>query len=268
MTLSEIIRMLHRAGYEGVEIWEPHIHDLSDADLDALRRQLDVAGMTVAAISPYFNLTQSDETAAASIAAGRKLVEQARRLGAPTIRVFAGHLGSAAATPEHWARSVRSLQTLADSAPLHWVVEPHAGTLADSIAMQLRYLREVNRPNVKAIYQATNLRPDYLGALDQLTPYIAHIHANNSDGDAPYPPLEGGELAYAEIVERLRRMNFTGFISVEYLGDDPQTAMTREIEYLRRLLKSISRAALPAVSKHCHAAVLPTACKVSKSGGF
>ena len=237
ITLSEIIRMLHTAGYDGVEIWEPHIHDFSDADLEALRRQLDATGLTVAAISPYFNLTESDETAAASVAEGRKLVDQARRLGAPAIRVFAGHLGSAAATPEHWTRSVRSLQTLADSAPLHWVVEPHDGTLADSIEMQLRYLRAVNRPNVKAIYQATNLMPDYLGALDKLAPDIAHIHANNIHGDINYPPLEGGECDYATIVAKLQQIGFTGFISVEYLGGDPQGALTREIEYLRSLIQ-------------------------------
>lgn len=239
ISLGEIIRMLSAAGYDGVEIWEPHIHGLSDAELDALRRQLDAAGLTVAMISPYFNFTTSDESAAASVVEGLKLVAQAQRLGAGGIRVFAGSCGSAAATPEQWQRSVRSLQQLADSgAPVTWVVEPHEGTLADSVEMQLRYLREVNRPTVKAIYQATNLMPDYLGALDKLAPAIAHIHANNYFGDANYPPLEGGELDYAKIVAGLRRIGFAGFISVEYLGVNPQAAMTREIAYLRRLLKN------------------------------
>ena len=241
ISLREIIGMLVKTGYDGVEIWEPHIHNLSDAEVNALCRHLDAAGITAAMISPYFDFTTSDETAATSVLDGMWLVERAQRLGALGIRVFAGRCGSATATPEQWQRSVRSLQTLADKAgqaPIIWVVEPHAETLADSEEMLLRYLREVNRPSVKAIYQATNLMPDYLGALDKLAPAIAHIHANNILGDANYPPLEGGECDYVQIVARLRRIEFAGFISVEYLGVDPQVAMTREVAYLRRLLQT------------------------------
>ena len=237
--LCDVITLLAQAGYDGVEIWEPHQHDLTTAELAAIRRQLDDTGLQVAMLSPYFDFTTSAETAAASIREGLWLVERAQQLGAWGIRVFAGRVGSAAMTQEQWERSVLSLQTLVDQArqpSLIWVVEPHDGTLADSAEMLARYLREVSRPSVKAIYQATNLLPDYLAALDQLAPSIAHVHANNTLGDTNYPPLESGELDYAEIVKRLRRIGFTGYISVEYLGVDPQTAMTREIEYLRRLL--------------------------------
>ena len=241
MSLSNVITRLAQAGYDGVEIWEPHQHDLSDGELDGIRRQLADHGMQAAMLSPYFDFTTSAETAAASIHEGLWLVERAQRLGALGIRVFAGRVGSAAMTSDQWERSVRSLQTLVDQADqpgLMWVVEPHAGTLADSAEMLARYLREVNRPSVKAIYQATNLGPDYLGAFDQLARSIAHVHANNMLGDANYPPLEGGELDYGKIVERLRRIKFIRYISVEYLGVDPHTALTREIEYLRRLLKA------------------------------
>ena len=240
ISLSDVIQRLAQAGYDGVEIWEPHQHDLSDSELDGIRRQLADQGMQAAMLSPYFDFTTSDETAAASIREGLWLVERAQRLGALGIRVFAGRVGSATMTLDQWKLSVQSLQALVDQAKqpgLIWVVEPHDGTLADSTEMLARYLREVNRPSVKAIYQATNLLSDYLGAFDQLAPSIAHVHANNTLGDANYPPLEGGELDYGLIVDRLRRINFSGYISVEYLGVDPHTALTREIEYLRRLLK-------------------------------
>jgi sugar phosphate isomerase/epimerase len=236
--LPAILPVLAAAGYDGVEIWEPHVHDFRDAALDDLRRQLADLRLAVPMLSPYFDFTTSEETAAQSLADARRALVVARRIGATGIRCFTGKTASQDATPEQWARAARCLQTLADESAadgIAWVLEIHSWNLMDTIAGTQRLLRETDRKNVGIIYHPGNLLPDYIGAIDVLAPAIKHVHAHNRR-DGKGSGLAEGELDYRQIIPRLRQVGYTGYLSVEWFGDDAPGVARKEAVYLRSLL--------------------------------
>jgi len=234
--LCDILPLLADCRYDGVEILDLHVRDQGPAELAATRRQLDELGLRAAMIAPYLNFASSDEHAARSLAEARQLRAIAGALGAAGIRVFTGgNIGSAQATPEQWQRVVHCLQTLADEAPLNWVLEIHARNLMDTLDSTLRLLDDIRRPNVGVIYHPSNLGPSYLEAIDALGGHIRHVHATNSRDGQP-TGLADGALDYRQISERLRRVGYAGYLSVEWLRDDAATVARREAEYLRSLL--------------------------------
>ncbi len=236
--LSEILPRVAQSGFDGVEIWEPHIGAMSAAQQGETRRQLDDLGLEVAMISPYFDFTSSEESAARSVDEGMRVLEAARCLESRAVRCFTGKTASADATDEQWQRAARSLRQLADASAadgILWALETHSWNLMDSVEGALRLLRETDHPNVRLIFQPSTFKINYLEALALLGAHVCHIHATNSRDKAP-ASLGGGEIDYAEIVARLRSLGFDGYVSVEYMGDEPERVAREEGPYLRRLL--------------------------------
>lgn len=236
--LSAILPVLAGAGYDGVEIWEPHVHGLTEAALDDVRRQLADCRLEAAMLSPYFDFTSSEASAALSLAEAHQVLAVARRIGARGVRCFTGKTASRDASPEQWVRVARCLRELADASVadgIVWVLEIHSWNLMDTLEGAQRLLRDTDRSNVGVIYHPGNLTPDYVGAIDVLGAGIKHVHAHNRrDGKAC--GLEEGELDYRQIIARLRQRGYTGYLAVEWFGDDPEAAARREAAYLRGLL--------------------------------
>jgi sugar phosphate isomerase/epimerase len=236
--LREILPAIAAAGCDGVEIWEPHLRFLDATELAEIARQLADLRLEVAMISPYFNFTTSDETAAQSLADARRVLAQARQLGGRAIRVFTGKTASKDATPAQWQRTTTSLQQLADESladGIQWVAEIHAWNLMDTVESTQRLLAEVDRPNFGIIYHPSNLKPDYLGAIAQFGPAIRHVHATNAR-DKQAGPLAEGELDYRQIIPQLKSCGYLGYLSIEWFGADPALVAQRETAYLRSLL--------------------------------
>ncbi|MFW6061722.1 MAG: sugar phosphate isomerase/epimerase family protein [Planctomycetota bacterium] len=236
--LLEILPMIADAGYDGVEIWGPHVMEMVPEQRETLARRLQDLDLDVAMISPYFNFTTSEETAAESVREGLEVLSVARRLNSRGIRCFTGKTASADATEEQWQRTARSVQQLADSTRpgrTIWAFETHSWNLMDTQESSLELMRRIDRSNVGLIFQPSTFGEQYMEALDNLAPHIRHVHATNkADGERSL--LGEGDMDYEQIVAGLRRIGFDGYISVEWMGDDPAGTAAREAEYLRDLL--------------------------------
>jgi len=235
--VGEILPVLADAGYDGVEIWGPHVAGLAPEALAGLRRQLDALGLAVAMVSPYFDFTTSEESAAQSVEEGLKFLDIARRLRSRGVRTFTGKVGSREAAQDQWRRAVQSLQRLADaSAPdgIFWAMETHGRNLMDTVGGARRIVEETARPNVRLIFQPPTFGVEYREAFDALEPCTAHIHASNSRS-AERTLLGDGDIDYAWLTDRLNRAGFDGYISVEWMGDDPEGTARREAAYLKRI---------------------------------
>lgn len=231
----DLLPRIAAAGYDGVELWAPHVAELTDDELAALKARLDALGLAVPMISPYFKLTKTQEQADASVAEGLRLIEIARALGAKGIRCFTGGTASADATEEHWARAVAALQTLADAGPeLWWALETHSWNLMDTIESSIRLVGCVGRRNVRLILQPSTFGDDWRSATEGLAAYACHVHATNKTADGGFS-LEHGEMDWAWIVDRLRAAGFDGFYSVEYMGPEPDRVLTESAPFMRRL---------------------------------
>lgn len=241
--LPEILPALADAGYDGVEIWAPHVMSLSDAALGDLRRQLDDLRLAVPMLSPYFNFTLSDESAAQSLVHARQCLTVARRLGATGLRCFTGNTGSADAAPEHWTRAVASLRALAGESAADGIglaLEIHSRNLMDTLESTQRLLREIDRPNVGVIYHAGNFLATHKDAIAWLGSAIKHVHARN-ELDKKACSLADGEVNYPAMVQQLRQAGFDGYLSVEWMGEDSDGVARREAKFLRGLVTPAAR---------------------------
>jgi sugar phosphate isomerase/epimerase len=234
MHLREILPILAAAGYDGAELWGPHVMDMSDGELDELAGLLREGRLAPAMISPYFDFTTSGSTAGQSVTDGLRAIEIARKLGAGGIRCFTGRVGGAEASAEQWDRAVAGLRELADAgAPdgIFLACETHGRNLMDTVDSSIELIERVDRMNVGLIFQPDTFGQRYLDALDRLGSYARHVHASNGEAY-----LGEGQTDYARIVAGLRRFGFDGFISVEWMGPDPAAAAAHEAPYLRKLL--------------------------------
>jgi 3-dehydroshikimate dehydratase len=233
------------AGYEGIELWGPHIekHMERHATLDHLRETLAAAGLVVPMVSPYFDFAAR---ARESLATAKRFIGYAASLGSPLVRLFAGGGASAEADEEVWEIVVKGIRDVCDMArdlSISFAIEVHENHLHDSTATTLRLLEEVSAPNLVVNLDIFNLfqkGENPLEALDTLFPYTRILHLKNwsrqEDGHWAPVCLAEGPLDYSPFLRRLAELGYDGFVSVEWFGPDPCAAAHGELKYLRQVL--------------------------------
>jgi sugar phosphate isomerase/epimerase len=118
----------------------------------------------------------------------------------------------------------------------------------------------VDSPNFRLIYDVAAplfVGEDSLKTLTEMYPYSLHAHVKNfrllAPGEQPGrfldandgkrytgTTLDSGIIQIEPVVRELKRLGYTGFLQIEYQGeDDPRVALRHNVEYLRGILKQI-----------------------------
>ena len=98
----------------------------------------------------------------------------------------------------------------------------------------LRFIRDVDRPNLRINFDPANLilygSGEPIAALETLAPLVISVHCK--DGDWPAPGVEGalgkerplgkGSVGIARFVETLRKVGFGGPLNVEREAENQQ----------------------------------------------
>ena len=227
---------------DGVELLDHHFPDTGRPYLRDLRRRAAELHLTVSCVSV------SNDFGRTSAEARRPEVEKVRRwlgvarfLGAPVLRVFAGWLPpgerDAGRGEALWPKMVACLRESATAAAECGVVlalENHDGGGFVSRPEEIeRCLREVGSPWLRLCLDTGDLGE--LGAIRRTARHAVHVHAKLYDLDG-----EGADhsLDWPAVVAALREAGYRGFLSIEYVGDEPpETALPRGVRYLRGLLR-------------------------------
>lgn len=201
--LPAILDQVAAKGYDGVEIWEPH---LAQQDLVAIRQHLDRLHLAVPLVSSYFNFTKSAEKATESLAQAHRVIDETRAIGGSAIRVFTGGDRSADASPEQWDRCVACLQELADAgAPdgIELWLHTHDWNLVDTVDGCRRLLDRVARDNVGLLFKPSYFFPRYVWDLECLADAIRGVQVTVDGAD----DLEQGRIDYTGIMALLARQD-------------------------------------------------------------
>ena len=190
---AEVARLAADAGLAGVE-WGGDVH-APHGDLAAareVRRATADAGLECAAYGSYYRLGHEADDGVPAWAA---VLDSARELDTPLIRVWAGRKGSAQAGAADVGRVAddarRAVATAAD-AGLTVAVEWHGGTLTDTPASAAALLDAV--PGLQTYWQPAQRRgvDERLAELATAAPRLAHVHAFHwTDGNDRRPLAEG-----------------------------------------------------------------------------
>lgn len=243
--IERVAPIVAAAGYLGIEAWGPHLdrYVQEHGALAPLAQQFRDLGLQTPMISAYFDLARDLET---SLETARRYLGYADELGAPLIRVFTGGGDSAQASIAVWRAVTAGLKRmchLAAAAHVDLALETHDGHLHDTTDSTLRLIRQVGEPNLGVNLDIFNLfarSENPVRALKRLLPYMRIVHLKNGAWDGARwqygRPLAVGAMDYDAFLRALAESNYGGFVSIEWFGDNPQSAAISELDYLHQQL--------------------------------
>lgn len=218
-----------RLGFRAVEFW-----DWRDKDIEAVGREAQRLGLTIAAISGNRKHSLLDPAVRPGLLAEMERVfEIAGRLRCRHIMMLSDVLqpdGSAAPAPplspeEREESIVQSLSALAKGIggrdltlllePLNTVLD-HRGCFLDSSSAAVAVLERVGHPRVRLLYDAYHMSmmgEDAPAEIERKARWIGYLHA----ADVPGRHEPGsGTIGWEAIRGVLRRQSYQGFIGMEF----------------------------------------------------
>jgi len=246
--LAESLQVIAEAGFDKVDLLgaEPHFPpNPSEEQVAEVEQAAQAAGVRIANLGTYYGrpLPGSDEETEAELAAARRGMDAAVRLGARSLRIHPGKDRSR----ETGFALVPFFQKVAKEAEWRGVylgIETHGGLSSDAPAMVM-LCQEVGSKHFGVLFDPCNCAAngvDYKRAWEIFHDYVVHVHVKDGrtgpDGKWQRVHLGEGEIDFPWLLRELDRVGYDGDIALEYeIGDiePPETGLKRWREYCRSL---------------------------------
>jgi sugar phosphate isomerase/epimerase len=236
LTLQDFIDDCAKFGLEGTELTSYYFPKNSTPEyLRTLRRQcfrlgLDVSGTAVGNDFGH----PPGEKRSTEIANVKTWIEYAEILGAPVIRIFAGHQQKDQTEAQAHSLMVQAIEECCDYAGKHGVhlaLENHGGPTATADGL-LKFVRDVQSPWFGVNLDSGNFHSDDPYAeLERIAPYAlnAQIKVVMSGPDKKKVPADMKRLA-----KILRAAHYRGYVVLEYEeAGNPREESAKYLEELR-----------------------------------
>jgi sugar phosphate isomerase/epimerase len=238
-TLADFITDCAKYGLEGTELTSYYFPtDVSDASLRetaalCFRLGLDVSGT---AIRNEFALPPGEKRDA-ELKQTKQWIDRAAVLGAPVIRIFAGHVQKGQTEDEAHKLMVAGMEECCDYAAqkgIYLALENHGGPTATAEGL-LKLVRAVKSPWFGVNLDSGNFHSDNPYAeLAAIAPYAlnAQVKIVTSGPDKKKIPTD-----YPKIAKILRDVGYRGYVVLEYEeAGDPREECPKHLDELRKAL--------------------------------
>ncbi|MEE2642441.1 MAG: sugar phosphate isomerase/epimerase family protein [Planctomycetota bacterium] len=236
LSLKDFVDDCARFGLEGTELTSYYFPDpLSDEFLHnlkahAFRKGLDVSGT---AIGNDFGHTDSVKRAE-QIALTKTWIKRAEKLGAPVIRVFAGHPKKGSSPEQSHRLMVSALEECCEYGGqhgIHLALENHGGPTATAEGL-LQFVRDVKSRWFGVNLDTGNFHSeDIYGDLEKVAPHAINVQVKvvTSGPDHRKQPTDFKRLAGI-----LKSSHYRGYVVLEYEEKkEPRSESERYLEKLR-----------------------------------
>jgi sugar phosphate isomerase/epimerase len=237
---AELIDLAAACGLRHIE-WGGDVHvphgDLKTAA--AVRERMDAKNLSCAAYGSYYRAGAPDQPDFEGIA------RTAVILGAPTIRVWAGNVGSDVCSPAQWetvAADLRRISAIAVSHGLSVSTEYHRGTITDTNDSAVRMLNEITVPGFHTYWQPpVDTSVEYrLAGLNAVLPRLTNVHVFQwrQDPDVLVRlPLKDGADEWRRYFEAIRRSGRDHAAMLEFIKDDSLEQLKEDAACLNEWLR-------------------------------
>lgn len=245
LTPDDVVRLAAEAGLEAIE-WGGDVHvpagDLAEAERVA--QLCRTTGVAVCSYGSYYRAGCDD------LEVADQVVRTAICLGAPNIRIWAGHSGSAECAGGDRLRVAEDVGGFAALAAEHDIqvsLEFHPETLTDTLESTLQLLDEIKMPagTVRPYWQPTaGLRVgEAHRQVDALLPLLSTVHVFSRTAEGERQPLRAGTSLWLDVLGQLARATDDDgterFALLEFVRDDDPDTLATEAATLRGWLSSL-----------------------------
>ena len=232
LTPEIIIKRVKEAGLDGIE-WGGDVH-VPHGDQDAatsVKTATESAGLSVIEYGSYYVIGKSEPTLFESA------VASARALGTNIIRVWPGmNMPSDTISDSQYMDMVEDAKRICALAPdMTVALECHPGSLTDEYHTAVKFISDVNMPNLGMLWQPNQYRPlEYnLDAIKALLPYLVSVHVFSWSRKTRLPLLSKKSHweKYIELLSQ-KKLNYL----LEFMYDNDIETLIGEAKALRSLL--------------------------------
>lgn len=236
LTLSDFVDDCAKFGLDGTELTSYYFpKNVTHEYLRELRRHcfrlgLDVSGT---AVGNDFGV-EAGPARDKQIASLKQSIDFAQSLGAPVIRIFAGHAPKGSDPAEAYGRMVSAIEECCDYAGqrgVHLALENHGGPTATAEGL-LKFVKDVQSPWFGVNLDSGNFHSDDIyGELEQVAPYALNVQVKVvvSGPDKKKQPAD-----YKRLAKILRDANYRGYVVLEYEeAGDPRVECPKHLAELR-----------------------------------
>lgn len=255
--MRELFQFASNAGYEAIELWEPHVNSEQINKIVNLSREYD---LDISMISIDTNLTSDNSSFLETLEKINEYVRICRKLNCGIIRIFTGSLSSKKASEQVWRICLDRLGLLSEIAVknnIKFALETHPNTLLDTTYGIRRILKQISHPTIGLnfdVYHVWQESECILEMVEECLPRIFHFHLKNAtskdhsifDKTNVYNPYikekrivnldypNRGAINYYQICTEIIK-RFNSAVSVEWFGDSPFEACLRDAKFLRSI---------------------------------
>jgi len=251
--IEDCIAASAEMGFDAVEILEVQMHTKEPAYLRQLKRQCLVSGLALCGLSTHQSfVSPKPEVRKQNIDKTIASIELAYMLGIPTVRVNPGRWGTSKNFDELMKnRGIEPpLPGYQDEDGYPWVIEclekclPTAEKCGVVLGLEnhwglartpeglLRIADAIHSPWLGVTLDTGNFLEDPYEKLEKIAPRATFVQAKTYFGGGVWYTLD---LDYDRIAAILRKVNYRGYISLEFEGkEDPKTGVPKSLALLRK----------------------------------
>ncbi len=238
MTLDDFVDLAAGMNLDAVEPTAYYFADTSREYLAHLKGKCSRLGLDVSGTAVGNNFCTSDPSKLREqIQYVKDWVDHASRLGAKTIRIFAGNVDKGDTEEKARARCVEAIQEACDYAAKFGIIlalENHGG-LVTTIEQMLTVVQAVKHDWFGVNWDTGNfVSADPYADLTRLAPYAVTVQIKT---EVQRTGKKKEEADLKRLVGILRAADYRGYVALEYeAAEDPKTAVPRHIETLKKLM--------------------------------
>jgi sugar phosphate isomerase/epimerase len=237
MTLFDFIDLGAGLPLDAVELTSYYFAETTDAYLDKLKAHATAKKLAISGVPVGNNFCLADDgKRQEEVEKVKQWIGRAARLGAQTVRIFAGNLpkGDTLATAQkRVVDAMNECCAVAEKAGVLLALENHGG-ITDTAEHLLELVKPIKSAALGVNIDTGNFHtPDPYADIAKIAPYgvVAQVKTE------VYPGNKKQAADLGRVVKILKDANFHGYVALEYeAAEDPKVAVPRHIRELRKLI--------------------------------